>query len=141
VTDPNDWNAKIIEEFRANGGKVGGQFEGAPMVLVHHQGRNSGREYVSPVMYLPGEDGRIYVFGSNGGAPENPEWYRNLVAAGRSSVEVGTETYPVTVTDLAGEERERIFAEQARRYPGFGEYAERTKGVRLIPVLALERVG
>jgi deazaflavin-dependent oxidoreductase (nitroreductase family) len=91
-------------------------------------------------MYLPGEGERIYVFASKAGAPTNPDWYHNLTAAGNATVEVGTDTYAVTVTELTGEERDRIYAEQARRYPGFGEYEEKTKGVRLIPVLALDRV-
>jgi deazaflavin-dependent oxidoreductase (nitroreductase family) len=134
-----DWNTQVIEEFRANAGRVGGNFEGAPMVLLHHKGRRTGRDLVAPVMYLPGDDGVIYVFASKGGAPDHPEWYRNLVAAGEGVVEVGAETYPVTVTDLAGEERDTVYAEQARRYPGFAEYAEKTKGVRTIPVLALRR--
>jgi deazaflavin-dependent oxidoreductase (nitroreductase family) len=140
MPDANDWNSRVIEEFRANGGRVGGQFEGAPLVLVHHKGRRSGHGYVSPVMYLPGDGDRIYVFASKGGAPSNPGWYHNLTAAGNATVEVGTHTYPVTVTDLNGAERDRAFAEQARRYPGFAEYAEKTAGVRTIPVLALDRV-
>jgi deazaflavin-dependent oxidoreductase (nitroreductase family) len=135
----SDWNTKVIEEFRANEGRVGGGFEGAPMVLLHHKGRRTGRDLLAPLMYLPGDDGVIYVFASKGGAPEHPDWYRNLVAAGEAVVEVGTETYPVSVTDLEGEERDAVYAEQARRYPGFAEYAEKTKGVRTIPVLALRR--
>jgi deazaflavin-dependent oxidoreductase (nitroreductase family) len=93
-------------------------------------------------MYLADESdpGLIYVFASKGGAPTNPEWYRNLVAAGKGTVEVGTETYQVTVTDLTGAERDRIYAEQARRYPGFAEYEQKTAGIRTIPVLALKRV-
>jgi deazaflavin-dependent oxidoreductase (nitroreductase family) len=134
-----DWNTKVVEEFRANEGRVGGNFEGAPMVLLHHTGRRTGRALLAPVMYLPGENGVIYVFASKGGAPDHPEWYRNLVASGAGVVEVGTETYPVTVTDLEGEERDTVYAEQARRYPGFADYAEKTKGVRTIPVLALRR--
>ena len=137
---PEDWNSQVIAEFRANEGRVGGQFAGAPMVLVQHQGKRSGRDYVSPMMYLPGPDGRIYVIASKGGAPTNPDWYYNLLAAGRATVEVGTETYPVTVTELTGEERDRIYAEQAARYPGFAEYEEKVRGVRVIPVLALDRV-
>jgi deazaflavin-dependent oxidoreductase (nitroreductase family) len=140
VPDADDWNSKVIAEFRANGGRVGGNFEGAPIVLVHHKGRRSGRDYVSPMMYLPGENDRIFVFASKAGAPTHPDWYYNLTAAGSATVEVGTESYPVTVTDVTGEERDRVYAEQARRYPGFAEYEEKTKGVRLIPVLALDRV-
>jgi deazaflavin-dependent oxidoreductase (nitroreductase family) len=135
----SDWNSRVIEEFRANGGRVGGQFEGAPIVLVHHRGKRSGRDYVSPVMYLSGPGRRVYVFASKGGAPTNPDWYHNLTAAGRATVEIGTETYPVTVAEVTGEERDRVFAEQSTAYPGFAEYAEKTKGVRIIPVLALDR--
>lgn len=136
-----DWNAKIIDEFRANGGRVGGPFEGAPLTLVHHRGRRSGTEYVAPMMYLPADDDPavIYVFASKAGAPEHPDWYRNLVTAGEAQVEVGTGTYPVTVSELTGDERDRVYAEQARRYPGFAEYAEKTAGIRTIPVLALRR--
>jgi deazaflavin-dependent oxidoreductase (nitroreductase family) len=137
----SDWNAKTIEEFRANEGKVGGTFEGAPLVLVHHRGRKSRREYVNPVMYLPHDTDRdtIYVFGTRGGAPISPDWYYNLTAAGEGSVERGTETYKVTVRDVIGDERDRIYAEQARRYPGFAEYERQTDGVRTIPVLELRR--
>lgn len=138
---PDDFNTKTIEEFRANEGRVGGPFEGAPLVLVHHRGRTSGREYVSPMMYLPadGDDAAIYVFASKAGAPTHPDWYRNLVAAGEATVEVGTETYRTDVRDLTGEERDRVYAEQARRYPGFAEYAQKTEGIRTIPVLELRR--
>ena len=137
----SDWNTKVIEEFRANEGRVGGNFAGAPLTLVHHRGRTSGREFVAPMMYLPDdEDPRtIYVFASKAGAPSHPDWYHNLVAAGAADVEVGTETYPVTVTELTGAERDRVYAEQARRYPGFAEYEQKTAGVRTIPVLALLR--
>jgi deazaflavin-dependent oxidoreductase (nitroreductase family) len=135
-----DWNTQIIEEFRANNGKVGGNFAGAPIVLVHHRGRKSDREFVTPMMYLADErPNTIYVFASKAGAPTNPDWYRNLVAAGQGEVEVGVETYPITVRDLTGEERDRIYAEQARRYPGFADYAAKTAGIRTIPVLALDR--
>jgi deazaflavin-dependent oxidoreductase (nitroreductase family) len=139
MSNPNNWNEKVIADFRANDGRVGGPFEGAPMVLVHHRGRRTGHEYVNPMMYLASErgDGAIYVFASKGGAPTNPDWYYNLTAAGAGSVELGTGTSPVSVRELHGEEHDRIYAEQARRYPGFAEYAEKTAGVRTIPVLAL----
>jgi len=141
ATELNVWNAQIIDEFRANKGRVGGQFEGAPITLVHHRGRSSGREYVSPLVYLPDESdpATMYVFASKAGAPTNPDWYHNLIAAGRAQVEVGTDTHDVTVSELSGEERDRIFEEQARRFPGFAEYADKTAGVRTIPVLALRR--
>lgn len=138
----DNWNTQIIEEFRANEGRVGGPFEGAPMLLVHHRGRRTGRESVAPTMYLPDEQNPgdlIYVFASKAGAPTNPDWYYNLTAAGQATVERGTETYPVTVTEVSGAERDRIYAEQARRYPGFAEYEEKARGIRTIPVLALRR--
>lgn len=137
----SDWNQQIIDEFRANQGRVGGPFEGAPMVLLHHTGRRSGTERVTPVVYLPDESDpdTIYVFASKAGAPTHPDWYHNLVAAGTTTVEVGTDTYPVTVTELSGEERDRRYAAQVARMPGFGEYAEKTAGIRTIPVLRLTR--
>ena len=141
MTRPEDWNAHVIEEFRANEGRVGGGFEGAPMTLVHHRGRKSGRELVNPMMYLrdDSEPDTIYVFASKAGAPTNPDWYYNLVSAGAAEVEVGTERYPVTVTELQGDERDRVYAEQARRYPGFADYERKVTGIRTIPVLALHR--
>jgi deazaflavin-dependent oxidoreductase (nitroreductase family) len=137
----NEWNDKVIAEFRANGGRVGGNFEGAPVVLVHHRGRKSGREYVNPMMYLPddADNDTIYVFASKGGAPSNPDWYYNLTALGETIVERGTETYPVTVRELQGDERDPIYDEHARRYPGFADYAKKTAGIRTIPVLELKR--
>jgi deazaflavin-dependent oxidoreductase (nitroreductase family) len=136
----NDFNAQVIDEFRANEGRVSGPFEGAPMVLVHHVGRKSGAPHVSPMMYLPGPDGAIYVFASKAGAPTDPDWYFNLVAAGTAEVEVGTEKYGVSVSEETGDDRDRIYAEQAALYPGFAEYAEKTAGIRTIPVLRLTRV-
>ena len=139
MTTTNDWNASVVTEFRANGGRVGGHFDGAPIVIMHHVGRKSGTEFLAPVMYLRTDDKTIYVFASAAGAPEHPDWYRNMVAAGTATVEVGTETYPVTVQELTGEERNRVYAEQAALYPGFAEYEVKTAGLRTIPVLALTR--
>ena len=141
MPDPNDWNKQTIAEFRANGGRVGGPFEGAPVVLVHHRGRTSGSEYVTPMMYLTDErdDTTIYVFASKGGAPTNPDWYYNLTESGDGTVERGTETYRVAVHEVTGEERDRIYDEQAQRYTGFADYARQTAGVRTIPVLELQR--
>ena len=141
MSSADDWNASIISEFRANEGRVGGPFEGAPMVLLHNRGRKSGRQLVSPMMYLADEQDAdtIYVFASKAGAPTNPDWYYNAVAAGNAEVERGTDQYPVSVTEVSGEARDRIYAEQAGRYPGFAEYAEKTAGIRTIPVLALRR--
>jgi len=141
MADRNDWNAKTIAEFRANEGRVGGPFEGAPMVLLHHRGRKTGREYVSPVVYLPDERDTktIYVFASKAGAPSNPDWYYNLTGSGAGSVERGNETYAVTVTEVTGDARDAIYAEQAERFPGFADYARKTAGIRAIPVLQLTR--
>lgn len=142
MAEADDWNAKVIAEFRANKGQVGGNFAGAPMVLVHHKGRRSGRQSVSPMMYLADakDPATIYVFASKAGAPTNPDWYYNLTSAGETEVEVGTEEYSVSVAELKGADRDRIYAEQAARYPGFAEYEEKTAGIRTIPVLALKRV-
>jgi deazaflavin-dependent oxidoreductase (nitroreductase family) len=141
MTEADDWNAHTISEFRANEGKVGGMFEGFPIVLVHQSGRKSGKEYVSPLVYQRDDNdpNAIYVFASKGGAPTHPDWYHNLLAAGTAEVEVGTETYPVTVSEVTGEDRDRIYDEQARRFANFGEYAEKTAGVRTIPVVKLQR--
>jgi deazaflavin-dependent oxidoreductase (nitroreductase family) len=143
MPDVNDWNAQTIAEFRANAGRVGGPFEGAPVALVHHRGRKSAREYVTPMMYLANErdDNTIYVFATKGGARTNPDWYFNLTAAGEGSIERGTETYGIAVREVTGDERDRIYDEQAQRYPGFAEYAEKTAGIRTIPVLELQRAG
>ncbi|MFI8265768.1 MULTISPECIES: nitroreductase family deazaflavin-dependent oxidoreductase [unclassified Streptomyces] len=141
MSEALDRNAKVIAQFRANEGRVGGVFEGAPLVLVHHRGRKSGQEFVSPMMYLPHdtEPDIVYVFASKGGAPTDPDWYRNLRAAGEGTIERGTATYRVTVRELTGDERDRVYAEQARRYPGFAEYARQTAGIRTIPVLELRQ--
>ena len=138
----SDFNAGIIDEFRANHGKVGGPFEGAPLLLLHHHGRRSGTAYVSPMMYLADEKdpATVYVFASKAGAPTDPEWYHNITMAGWAQVEIGDEKHDVTVRDVRGVERDEIYAEQARRYPGFAEYAQKTEGVRTIPVVALTRV-
>jgi deazaflavin-dependent oxidoreductase (nitroreductase family) len=141
MPEATDWNQGIIAEFRANQGRVGGPFAGAPMILVHHVGRSSGKEYVSPLVYLPGEDGddSIYIFASKGGAPTHPDWYRNVIAAGQATVEVGADTYQATVTEVTGAERDLIYAEQVKRMPGFGDYEQKAAGIRTIPVLRLAR--
>jgi len=131
-----DFNSAIIEEFRANGGKVGGPFEGAPVLLLTSTGARTGATRLNPMMYL--EDGkRLYVFASKGGAPTNPDWYHNLVAHPRATVEVGEERFDVTASVVTGAERDEIYARQAAAYPGFAEYQAKT--TRTIPVIALER--
>jgi deazaflavin-dependent oxidoreductase (nitroreductase family) len=136
MPDPNDWNQKIIEEFRANEGRVGGPFEGAPMILVHHTGRTSGTERVNPMMYQA-VDGGYAVFASKGGSPENPDWYKNLVANPTTTAEIGTDTVRVTARDTTGDERTRIWDRQKRDYPGFADY-EVKAAPRVIPVVVLE---
>jgi deazaflavin-dependent oxidoreductase (nitroreductase family) len=137
MADPNSWNQGIIDEFRANGGKVGGGFAGAPLLLLTTTGAKSGQSRTNPVMYLA-EGDRLFVFASKGGAPSNPDWYYNLVANPVARVEVGTDSYDVKAGVVTGVERDRIYAQQAKLYPGFGEYQEKTS--RTIPVVALERV-
>lgn len=136
MTDAQDWNAKIIEEFRTHEGRVGGPFEGAPLLLLHTTGARSAQERVNPMMYLDLEEAR-YVFASKAGADTNPDWYHNLAAHPSVRVEAGTETYTATARPVVGEDRDRIYAEQARRYPGFAEYQEKTS--RIIPVVELRR--
>jgi deazaflavin-dependent oxidoreductase (nitroreductase family) len=152
VVNVNDWNAQVIEQFRANEGNVGGRFEGAPVLLLTTTGAKTGQRRVNPMMYLAeavlgvsdsqgsGTEGdRIYVFASKAGAPTNPDWYHNLVANPQVTVERGTEKYEAVATPLTGAERDRIYAIQAERYPGFAEYQEKT--TRTIPVVSLERAG
>lgn len=136
VRATNEWNARIIEEFRANAGLVGGNFEGAPMLLLHTTGAKSGLERINPMMYL-NDGGRIFVFASKAGADTHPDWYRNLSANHHVSVEIGTEHYDATAATVVEPERSRIYAEQSGRYPGFAEYQEKT--ARIIPVVELIR--
>ncbi len=133
----NEYNRRVIEEFRANGGAVGGPYEGAPLLLLTTTGARTGRAHTAPLMYLADGD-RLVVFGSKGGAPTNPDWYYNLRANPLATAEVGTESLPVRATIAAGEERERLFAAQAAVRPQFAEYAART--TREIPVVVLERL-
>lgn len=136
MADRNDWNRGIIEEFRANGGKVGGMWEGRPLLLLTTTGAKSGQRRTTPVMYLRDDD-RLLIFASKGGAPTHPAWYHNLLAHPEVTVEVGNETYQATATVLTGEERDRLYARHAELYPQFAEYQKRT--TRTIPVIALER--
>lgn len=134
----NDWNTNVITEFRSHEGRVGGQFEGAPVLLLHTKGAKSGQERVNPMMYLDYE-GRRFIFASYAGAPTNPAWYHNLVAHPQVTVELGTETFDATATPVSLEERDRIYPIQSERYPGFAEYELKT--TRKIPVVELVRVG
>ena len=134
---PNDWNQKIIEEFRANGGKVGGYFEGAHMILIHHVGARSGTERVNPVTYLPDGDDMI-IAATKSGAPTNPDWYYNLKKHPRIDVEVGTETFLVEATEVTGEERDGLWARLVELRPGFAAYE--TKTSRIFPMFRLTRL-
>ncbi len=137
MADVNDWNTKIIEEFRSNGGAVGGQFEGAPLLLLHSTGAKSGEERVNPMMYQEvGSD--MAVFASKAGAPTNPDWYHNLMANPRAVVEVGTDEVAVEARVATGEERERVWTKQKADYPGFADYERAT--TREIPVVILSPV-
>jgi deazaflavin-dependent oxidoreductase (nitroreductase family) len=134
---PNDFNEQIISEFRANAGKVGGPFEGAPMTLLTTTGAKSGNKHTTPLVYLA-EGDRMYVIASKAGAPTNPAWYHNLVANPRVTVEQGTDTYEADAVVLKGDERDRVFAAQVAVMPGFAEYQAKT--TRVIPVIELQRV-
>ena len=136
MAEMNDWNRQTIEQFRANGGKVGGFWEGKPLLLLTTTGAKSGQRRTTPMMYL-GDGDRLLVFASKRGDPTNPAWYHNLLAYPEVIVEVGSETYEAAATALNGEERDRLYARQAELYPQFGEYQART--TRKIPVVALER--
>jgi deazaflavin-dependent oxidoreductase (nitroreductase family) len=133
----DDWNAKIIAEFRENAGQLGGGFAGAPVLLLHTTGARTGEERVHPMMYLAGDDGHLYVFASYAGQPVNPAWYHNLVANPQVGLEVGADRYAAVASVVTGPKRDEIYAEQARRYPGFAEYEQKT--TRVIPVVELTR--
>ena len=137
MADRNNWNHQMIEQFRANNGKVGGYWEGKPLLLLTTTGAKSGQRHTTPTMYLR-EGGRLLIFATKSGAPTNPDWYHNLVAHPEVTVEVGTDTYEAHATVLKGEERDRFYDEQAELYPQFKEYQEKT--TRKIPVVALERL-
>jgi deazaflavin-dependent oxidoreductase (nitroreductase family) len=136
MNDPNEWNKKIIAEFRANGGKVGGNFANMTLLLLHTTGAKSGKQRVNPVAYM--RDGeRLVVIASKGGAPSNPDWYYNVVANPNVRLEVGTEEFDATATVAPEPERTELFQEMAAVYPGFAEYEKRT--TRVIPVITLTR--
>ena len=136
MPERSDRNAKIIEEFRTNGGKVGGPFEGAPLLLLHTVGAKTGKERVNPMMYQAMDDA-FATFASKGGADTNPDWYHNLLAHPKAKVEIGTESFEVEARVATGEERDRIWERQKREWPGFADYERKTD--RTIPVVILER--
>jgi deazaflavin-dependent oxidoreductase (nitroreductase family) len=137
MSERDDWNRKIIEEFRSNAGKVGEPFENVPLLLLHHTGAKSGTERVSPLAYR--RDGDNYVvFASKGGAPDNPDWFHNVKANPKTTIEVGTDSHEVVARVAEGDERERIWELQKKEFPGFAEYEAKT--TRQIPVVILEPV-
>jgi deazaflavin-dependent oxidoreductase (nitroreductase family) len=137
ATDFNTFNQQVIAEFRANGGNVGGQFAGAPMLLLTTTGAKSGQSRTTPLVHSTDSD-RIVIIASKGGAPTHPDWYHNLLANPEVTVELGTETFRARATVAEGAERDRIFARVVEQMPGFGEYQKNT--TRVIPVVLLERI-
>ena len=137
-TSPQDFNARIIDEFRANEGRVGGVFEGSTLLLLHHVGARSGKDRINPLAYNRDGD-RYVVFASKAGAPTNPDWYHNLKANPNVTIEVGTDTITAVAGEATGDERERLFAAQAERSPQFAEYQRKTD--RVIPVMVLTPTG
>lgn len=136
MSETKSWNQQVIEEFRENGGRVGGRFEGAPLLLLHHTGAKSGNSYVNPLMYQE-VGGGWAIFASKAGHTEDPAWYRNVLAHPETQIEVGTETIDVSAREAGDEERERIWEAQKQAYPQFADY-EKTAN-RTIPVIVLER--
>ena len=133
----NHWNTQIIEEFRANEGKVGGPFAGGTLLLLTTTGAKSGLQRTNPLAYLA-EGDRMFIFASKAGAPTNPDWYHNLVAHPTVTVEVGTEKFQARAVEITGKERDQIYARQVQRMPGFGDYEKKTE--RKIPVIELVRL-
>lgn len=134
----SDWNDSVIAEFRANEGRVGGYFEGAPMILMHTVGARTGTVRVNPLVYFPQDDGSMLVVASKGGAPTNPDWYHNVRANPRFDVEVGTRTFTVEASELDRAERDATWPEIVAARPGFGDYERKTD--RVIPILRLREV-
>jgi deazaflavin-dependent oxidoreductase (nitroreductase family) len=137
AADFNDFNTNLIAEFRANAGKVGGMFEGSPMMLLTTTGAKSGQPRVAPLVYTT-DNGRYVIIASKGGAPTNPDWFHNLRAHPEVTVEIGTESFKVRASVPEGAERQRLFDQQAALMPGFAEYQKNT--TRQIPVVVLERM-
>jgi len=137
MSELNDFNQKVISEFRANQGKVGGQMANMPVLLLTMTGAKSGRTITKPLVYTTDGD-RIVIIASFAGSPKNPAWYNNLVANPEATVELGSERFRVRATATSGEERQRLFDRQAKQMPIFAEYQQKT--TRQIPVLVLKRL-
>jgi deazaflavin-dependent oxidoreductase (nitroreductase family) len=137
MSKQNDWNKKVIEEFRANEGVVGGYFENISLLLLHTTGAKSGEPRLNPVAYIQDGD-RYVIIASKGGAPTNPAWYHNIVAHPEVNIEVGTEIIRARAEVVSEPERSELYAKMAAMYPGFAEYMRRTD--RIIPVIVLSRL-
>ena len=137
MNEKNDWNKVIIEEFRANDGKVGGHFKNTPLLLLHTTGAKSGQPRLNPTAYISDGD-RLVIVASKGGAPTNPDWYYNLVANPQVSVEVGSEHFKALAMVTEEPERSELFEKMAAKNPGFAEYPRKTS--RVIPVVTLTRM-
>jgi deazaflavin-dependent oxidoreductase (nitroreductase family) len=132
------WNEKIIDEFRANEGRVGGNYEGRTLLLLHHTGAKTGTERINPLAYQRLSDHAVAIFASKGGAPTTPDWFYNLVAHPDVKVEIGTETFAAHAHVAEGAEREPIWEKQKADWPGFADYEKKTEGIREIPVVVLD---
>ncbi len=137
MTTPQNWNQAIIEEFRANSGKVGGPFAGSTLLLLHTVGAKSGQPRINPVVCVADGE-RLIIFASKSGAPTHPDWYHNLLAHPLVTVEVGTEVFQVQAAVTPEPERTQLYNQIAESNPGFAEYQKKT--TRVIPVISLTRV-
>ena len=137
MADMREFNEKLIEEFRANDGKVSGSFANAPLILVTHTGAKTGTKRTSPLVYTRDGD-RIVLIASKGGAPSHPHWYLNMTANPQVTVELPGETFEAQVSEVTGDERDRLYDAQAAQMPNFADYAKATD--RKIPVLVLDRI-
>lgn len=135
MSDNQDWNQQVIDDFRATGGQPGGMLEGSDVLLLHTVGAKTGRNLVSPLLYYRKGD-RVFIFASANGADRDPAWYHNLLAHPEVRVELGHDTLTLRATPVTGDERDQIYAEQVARAPQFGDYQRKTS--RVIPVVALD---
>ena len=137
MNDSMDWNKAIIDEFRANGGQVGGYFAGKTLLLLHTVGAKSGQERINPVAYITDGD-KLAIIASKGGAPSHPDWYYNILANPMISVEVASEKFQVQATVASEPERTRLYGKMVEMLPGFADYEQKT--TRVIPVIILTRI-
>ncbi|GCF07019.1 nitroreductase family deazaflavin-dependent oxidoreductase [Dictyobacter arantiisoli] len=132
----SDWNTKIIEEFRANGGKVGGTYENRPLLLLTTTGAKSKQQHTTPLAFMKDGD-RLIIVASMLGAPKNPAWYHNIVAHPEVTIELGSETFPATATVIEGEQRTQLWARTTEEFPILADHQAKT--TRQIPLIAITR--